>query len=44
MIRWRGPGFDPNTVDVADIEKELAKLARKWAPKATKRPRKVKAP
>jgi Plasmid pRiA4b ORF-3-like protein len=44
MIRWRGPGFDPNTVDAADIEKEFAKLARKWARKATKPPPKPKTP
>ena len=39
MIVWRGPGFDPNTVDVAGIEAALAKLARKLSPKAMK-PRK----
>ena len=44
MIRWRGPGFDPSTVDVPDIEQALAKLARKWARKAAKPPRKLKAP
>jgi hypothetical protein len=31
MIEWRGPDFDPNVVDVASIEKELAKLARRWS-------------
>lgn len=44
MIRWRGAGFDPNTVDAADIEKEFAKLARKWTRKAAKPPRKPKTP
>ena len=36
MIEWRGPGFNPETVDVADLEKGLAKLARKLAPKAAR--------
>ena len=31
LVEWRGPGFDPNTVDDASIRKELAKLAKKWA-------------
>ena len=39
LIAWRGPGFDPSTVDVAEIEAALTKLARKVSPKAVK-PRK----
>ena len=31
MAAWRGPDFDPNVVDVAGIEKEMAKLARRWS-------------
>jgi hypothetical protein len=42
MIRWRGPRFDPHSVDVTALEKDLAKLARKWARKAAKAPRKTK--
>ena len=30
MVEWRGPDFDPNVVDAAGIEKEMAKLARRW--------------
>ena len=41
MIRWRGPGFDPETVDIAEIEMELTKLTRKWTRKP---PRKAKTP
>jgi hypothetical protein len=29
MVEWRGPGFDPNAVDIAGIEKDLAALARR---------------
>lgn len=43
MIGWRGPGFDPDTVDRAGLEKELAKLANKWARKSAK-PAKGKIP
>ena len=42
LIAWRGAGFDPKTVDVQDITKEFAKLARKWAPKPIKATRKAK--
>ncbi len=28
MLDWRGPGFDPNTVDETAIRKALAKLAK----------------
>jgi hypothetical protein len=31
MVRWRGPDFDPKVVDVAGIERELAKLGRQWS-------------
>jgi len=41
MIEWRGPEFDPKVVDVAGIEKELAKLAKRWSRAGTKRPRKA---
>lgn len=42
MIAWRGPGFDPETVDIADIEKNLAKFAQKMTSKAAKPTRKTK--
>ena len=47
LVEWRGPGFDPNTVDYASIRKELAKLAKKWAGKVAKAatpPRKMAKP
>ena len=44
MIEWRGSGFDPKTVDAVEIERELAKLARKWTRKPSKPPRKPAAP
>jgi len=44
MVQWRGPGFDPDTVDLDDIERELARLARKRARKPAKPPRKPKQP
>ena len=47
LVDWRGPGFDPNTVDEVGIRKELAKLAKKWAGKGAKPatpPRKVAKP
>ena len=39
MVEWRGPDFDPNVVDVASIEKELAKLARRGSRAKSKRSR-----
>jgi hypothetical protein len=36
MVEWRGPDFEPNVVDAAGIEKELAK---RWS--RPKRPRKA---
>ena len=36
LVAWRGPGFDPMTVDEANIRKQLAKLAKKWAGKGAK--------
>jgi hypothetical protein len=33
MVAWRGPDFDPKVVDVAAIERELAKLAKGWSGK-----------
>jgi hypothetical protein len=39
MVDWRGPNFDPNMVDVVAIEKDLAKLAKRWS--RLKRPRKA---
>ncbi|MCL4765347.1 MAG: plasmid pRiA4b ORF-3 family protein [Hyphomicrobiaceae bacterium] len=44
VISWRGPGFDPTTVDSQAIEKDLAKLARKWGGKAARLPRKTRTP
>jgi hypothetical protein len=41
MVDWRGPDFDPKVVDVAGIEKNLAKLARRWSRPKSKRPRKA---
>jgi hypothetical protein len=37
MVEWRGPDFDPNVVDVASIEKELAKLTKRWSRPKSKR-------
>lgn len=31
MIEWRGPSFDPATVDETAIRKELARLAKRFA-------------
>lgn len=42
MVAWRGPDFDPKVVDVAALERELAKLARRWSRK-TQRPRRKSA-
>lgn len=44
MVSWRGPGFDPKVVDMPAIEKDLAKLVRKWErknamPEAAPKPR-----
>ena len=39
MIRWRGEGFDPNTVDDDNIEKDLEKLRRRWSRNKAKMPR-----
>jgi hypothetical protein len=36
MVEWRGPGFDPNVVDLAGIEEELAKLTKRWSRKKAK--------
>jgi Plasmid pRiA4b ORF-3-like protein len=44
MIAWRGRGFDPNTADVAGIEKGVAQLARKFAPKPVKPRKKAMEP
>ena len=41
MVAWRGPNFDPNVVDVAGIEKELARLVKRWSRSNSKRPRKT---
>ncbi len=41
MVRWRGPDFDPKVVDVAGIEKELAKLGRRWSRRSSRVPRKA---
>jgi len=30
MVEWRGDSFDPNTIDVSEIEKAMARLARRW--------------
>ncbi len=35
-IQWRGPGFDPSTVDTDDIKREVAAPTRKWAPESAK--------
>lgn len=40
LVKWRGPDFDPKVVDVAAIEKELAKLARRWSGKKQRARRK----
>jgi Plasmid pRiA4b ORF-3-like protein len=37
MVEWHGPDFDPHVVDVAGIEKELAKLAKRWSRPKSKR-------
>jgi Plasmid pRiA4b ORF-3-like protein len=37
MVEWHGPDFDPNVVDVPSIEKELAKLAKRWSRPKSKR-------
>jgi hypothetical protein len=37
MVEWRGAHFDPTVIDIAGIEKQLAKLARRWS--RPKRPR-----
>lgn len=29
LVAWRGPGFDPTTVDIDDIMRQVAALARK---------------
>lgn len=42
MVQWRGPGFDPNSVDLDDITRDVAALARKWTRKTTRGPRKRK--
>jgi hypothetical protein len=39
MVEWRGAHFDPTVIDVAGIEKGLAKLAKRWS--RPKRPRKA---
>jgi len=40
MVEWRGSDFDPKVVDVPGIEKELAKLAKRWSrPKSNRRAR-----
>jgi hypothetical protein len=30
-VQWRGPGFDPNVVDVAVLTADVLALARKWS-------------
>jgi hypothetical protein len=30
-MQWRGPGFDPNVVDVAVLSADVLALARKWS-------------
>lgn len=44
MIHWRGPGFDPNTVDLDEITRDVAALARKLSRKAIRVQRKRKQP
>jgi Plasmid pRiA4b ORF-3-like protein len=41
MVQWRGPDFDPKVVDVTGIEKELAKLGRRWSRRSSRAPRKA---
>jgi hypothetical protein len=43
MVEWRGPDFDPSIVDVASIEKGLAKLVRRPSRRKTKAPPAKKA-
>jgi hypothetical protein len=31
LLQWRGPGFDPNVVDVAVITTNVLALAKKWS-------------
>ena len=38
LLQWRGPGFDPDIVDVAVLSADVLALARKWSsPPARKR-------
>ena len=41
VVVRRGPDFDPNVVDVAGIDKELAKLAKRCSRSKSKRRRKA---
>jgi hypothetical protein len=41
MVEWGGPDFDPKVVDVAGIERELAKLGKRWLRKKSKASRKA---
>ena len=42
MVQWRGKGFDPDTVDIDEIKRGIAALARKWARAPSKPARKKK--
>lgn len=37
MVAWHGAGFDPDHVDIASIERELAALAKRWSRPPRKR-------
>jgi hypothetical protein len=37
MIEWHGDGFDPHAVDVAEINRAVEVVARRWG-----RPRRTK--
>ncbi len=41
MVEWRGPDFDPNIVDVAGIERQLAKLAKRLSRSRSRRAQKA---
>jgi hypothetical protein len=37
LVQWRGPGFDPNIVDVALLTADVLALARKWSASPTRK-------
>ena len=41
MVNWRGPDFNPDTVDLPDIEKALARIAKRLSAKPKAGPRKA---